>query len=165
MLIVTFVVLLLLFVLIPTVGTDGAPFMPTTSPTAKAMIDLARIQPGELVADLGSGDGRLVIALAKAGAKAYGFEINPLLVWWSRWRIYRHGLRKQAFVYWRNFWQEDLSRFSVITVFQLTPMMGRLGEKLAAELRPGARIVSNSWEFPGWKIQATKNGAKLYVKN
>jgi Xaa-Pro aminopeptidase len=65
-------------------GIRGAPFVLTGSRTVKTMTALANIQPGEKAADLGSGDGRILIAIARAGAEAHGYEINPFLVLWSR---------------------------------------------------------------------------------
>ncbi|TSA46497.1 SAM-dependent methyltransferase, partial [bacterium] len=65
--------------------TQGALFVPTHRDKVKKIIELAHVQPGEKAVDLGSGDGRILIALAQAGADAHGFEINPLLIIWSRY--------------------------------------------------------------------------------
>lgn len=71
----------------------NAPYAPSVKNRLDAMLDLANIQPGDKAVDLGSGDGRVVIAMAQAGAEAHGYEINPWLVLWSRYAIRRAGLK------------------------------------------------------------------------
>jgi cyclopropane fatty-acyl-phospholipid synthase-like methyltransferase len=143
-------------------GIRGAPFVLTGSRKLRTMIDLANIQPGEKAVDLGSGDGRIVIAFAKAGAEAHGYEINPFLVLWSRYRINRAGLSGRAFVYWRDFWRVDLASFNVIAVFGMVHVMGPLERKLRRELRPGSRVVSNTFTFPRWTRSSGGGGVYLY---
>lgn len=143
-------------------GVRGAPFVLTDSRTVKTMTVLAGIQPGEKAADLGSGDGRLVIAIARAGAEAHGYEINPFLVLWSRYRIRRAGLSRRAFVHWKDFWMVDLASFEVVTVFGMFHIMGRLERKLQRELRPGSRVVSNTFAFPGWPHSSKEGRVYLY---
>ena len=128
----------------------GASFLPTGSRTVERMIDMANIQPGEKTVDLGSGDGRIVIAMAVAGAEAHGYEINPLLVLWSRYRIRRAGMTQRASVHWRSFWKEDLSSFNVVVIFGMFHIMGQLERKLTAELQPRSRVVVNTFHFPNW---------------
>ena len=94
------------------------------------MIALAQIKPQTKAVDLGSGDGRIVIALARAGVDAVGYEINPILAWWSRIRIYRLGLQSRARIYNQSFWSADLSGFDVVMIFGITHIMGRLEKKL-----------------------------------
>ena len=143
-------------------GIRGAPFVPTGSRTVKTMIDLANIQPDEKVADLGSGDGRIVIAIARVGAEAHGYEINPFLVLWSRYRINRAGLSRRAFVHWRDIWRVDFASFKVITVFGMVHIMGPLERKLRRELRPGSRVVSNRFTFPCWPHSSKEGRVYLY---
>ena len=143
-------------------GIRGAPFVPTGSRTLKTMIDLANIQPDEKVADLGSGDGRIVIAIARVGAEAHGYEINPFLVLWSRYRINRAGLSRRAFVHWRDIWRVDFASFKVITVFGMVHIMGPLERKLRRELRPGSRVVSNTFKFPCWPLSSKEGRVYLY---
>ena len=143
----------------------GAPFVPTTSSTLKRMLAMASIEPGEKVADLGSGDGRIVIAVAKTGAEAHGYEINPFLVWWSRYRIHREGLGNRAFVHWKSYWNEDLASFDVITVFGMTHIMKRLEKKLQKELRPSSRVVANSFALPTWPHSRREGRVFLYEQD
>ena len=140
----------------------GAIYDPSTRPEAEAMARLAEVRPGEKAADLGSGDGRVVIALARMGAVAHGFEINPILVLVSRRNIRREGLEGRAFIHWGNFWRRQLSGYSLITVFQVGFVMGRLEAKLKRELPPGARIISHYWRFPGLLPEQTQGNIYRY---
>ena len=142
----------------------GAIYLPTRRKTVAKMIEFADIKPGDIAVDLGSGDGRLVIALAKAGAEAHGYEINPLLVLISRYKISKAGLKNKAFVHLKNFWKEDLSQFNVVMIFGINFAMNPLKEKLEKELKSGARIISNSFSFPGWEPIKEEDTALFYKK-
>ena len=126
----------------------GAIYDPSTHEETVTMAEVAAVAVGEKAADLGSGDGRVVIALARRGAEAHGFEVNPVLVHLSRRNIRRAGLEGRAFIHWQSFWRADLSPFDIVTVFQVSFVMGRLETKVKRELSPGARIVSHYWRFP-----------------
>ena len=128
------------------------------------MVELAEVKSNEIAADLGSGDGRLVIALAKRGLEAHGYEINPFLVLISRRKIRKLGLKNKAFVHFKSFWQTDLSAYDIITIFGIGFAMEKLEKKLQKELRSGARVVSNAFIFPNWKPRKKKDTAFLYVK-
>ncbi len=108
----------------------GAIYDPSSRAETEAMARLAEVRPGEKAADLGSGDGRVVCALARMGALAHGYEINPILVLVSRRNIRREGLGGRAFIHWGNFWRRSLSGYSLITVFQVGFVMARLEAKL-----------------------------------
>jgi len=114
--------------------------------------------------DLGSGDGRIVVAFARAGIEAHGYELNPVLVWYSYALIYGLGLQKHAHIHFGNFWKEDLSDFNIVTVFGLRPMMGELEKKLVHELPSGARILSNNLQFPTLEFKQKEEGVYLYSK-
>lgn len=146
--------------LLPTIR--GAPFVPSRYETLKKMMALAKVKPGMKTADLGSGDGRIVIALAKAGAEAHGYEINPLLVWWSRRIIKKEKLSDQAFIHWVNFWRHNVSSFDVVTIFGINYIMKNLERKLKKELKPDARIVSNGFTFPTWPYSQKDGNVYLY---
>ncbi len=137
----------------------GAPFVPIDKTVLKRMVALLQIQPGEKAADLGSGDGRIVIELARAGAKAEGYEINPLLVLTSRKNIKNMG---QASIHWKSFWNQDLSSFQIITLFGMPHMMKRLATKLRKELKPGSRVISHQFKFPDWPISQQESQLYLY---
>lgn len=142
----------------------GAYFAPTLKKEIERMVSLSGVKPGDKAVDLGSGDGRLVIALAKAGAEAHGYEINPLLVLIAKINIKMAGLSGKAFSHWKNFWELDLSEFNVVTVFGITYMMKKLETKLKKELKPGSKIVSNYFIFPDWQHSKKESNAYLYEK-
>lgn len=139
----------------------GAPFVPSTDPVAKRMVELARITPGQTAYDLGSGDGRLIRLAAKAGAHAIGLEINPFLVVYSNLKGLRFRGNRTAKSLWKNFWSFRLTEADVVFVYLLPWRMDRLATKLKRELKPGSIVVTNSFIFPGWKI--LRQDAKLHV--
>lgn len=140
----------------------GAIYDPSSRTESEVMARIAEVRPGEKAADLGSGDGRVVCALARAGAEAHGYEINPILVLISRRNIRREGLGGRAFIHWGNFWRLRLSDYSLITVFQVGFVMARLEAKLGRELAPGSRIVSHYWRFPALRPEQTQGNIYRY---
>jgi len=140
----------------------GLPYVPTKYKTLEKIIELAHVQPGEKVADLGSGDGRILIEFAKQGIEAHGFEINPFLVWHSRKQIKVRQLQDKAFVHYKNFWKQDFSQYDIIVIYGIGYIMKKLEEKFAKELKPGARIISSAFEFPKWKATSSGNGLFMY---
>jgi cyclopropane fatty-acyl-phospholipid synthase-like methyltransferase len=141
----------------------GAIYDPSSPDKTNHIADMAEIVPGDKAADLGSGDGRVVIALARRGAEAHGYEINPLLVLRSRRNIREAGLDGKAFIHWGSFWRADFSPYSVITVFQVGFVMGRLEEKCRRELSPRARIVSHHWRFPHLTSKRMRGDVYVYM--
>lgn len=143
----------------------GPIYVPTRQVQVKKIIEIADIKLGDKAADLGSGDGRLVIALAKAGAESYGYEINPLIVGLSKKNICKENVADRAFIRLKNFWRQDFSDFDIITVYGMDHVMGKLETKLKKELKTGARVVSNGFEFPSWPPSKKKDNIYLYIKN
>lgn len=154
------IIFLLGFLLLPIV--KGAPFVPSEMKTVEKMVEIANIKPGERVVDLGSGEGRMLIAVAKKGVEAHGYEINPLLVWWARRNIKNAGLQGKAFVHWKSFWGIDYASFDVVLLFGIFYIMRRLEKKLRKELKPGARVISNAFTFPSWVSEKSESGVHLY---
>jgi len=142
----------------------GAPFVATNKKTLQQMIELADIKPGERAVDLGSGDGRIVIALAKAGAQAHGYEINPILVFQSRMAIRRHKLCSQAHIHFRSFRSIDFSKFNIIAIYGLPGIMKHLEGRIQQELPSGGRVVSHTFQFPNWPNEANIEKVYLYRK-
>lgn len=141
----------------------GAPYAAVGKERLVTMMRLANIKKGERAADLGSGDGRIVIELAKKGAISDGYEINPVPYIASRYFIKTQNV-KNARVFLKDLWKVDLSEYNVITLYGNFPMMKRLEKKLKKELRPGARVVSNHFQFPNWKFEKQYNDVYLYIK-
>jgi ribosomal protein L11 methylase PrmA len=140
----------------------GAPFQPSNKRQIKRILELAEVRQGEKALDLGSGSGDVVIALAKAGAEAHGYEINPILAWISRKRIKAFGLEGKAIIHNANFWDADFSKFDLITSFQVSYVMGKLAKKIRAECKKTVKIVSNTWIFPNWKPERKIEEVYLY---
>ena len=140
----------------------GAIYFPTMPGNVEVIRKFAAVKPGEKIADLGSGDGRILIALAKEGAETHGYEVNPLLVMSSRRNIRKAGLSKKAFVHLQSFWKADLSRYDAVITYGFPHIMKKLGEKLKRELRPKAKIISNIFLFPNLKEIRTENKVRLY---
>jgi SAM-dependent methyltransferase len=143
----------------------GAPFVPMHGNNVRAMVALAGLKPDERLFDLGSGDGRILIAAAARGARAEGWEINPVLVLASRLRIARAGLGNRARVHWGNLWRAPVGEADVVTLFFVHPYMARMEQFLRAKLRPGARVVSYGFRFPNWQPVRSEHGSHLYVNS
>ena len=139
----------------------GAPYVVTDQERVKKIVNLLNIKPGDRAVDLGSGDGRLVIAVAQAGAEAHGYEINPFLVLLAKKNIEKAGFKNKAFIHWKSFWNEDFSKFNVVTVFGASYIMKKLETKLQKEFKSGARVASSAFTFPSW-VYSRKDGS-VYV--
>src|SRR3989338_1614774 len=156
-------VLLLIFLGAPVM--HGAPYVPTGKEMVERMVSLGNGGPGIVLADLGSGDERIIIAATKIGAEAHAFEINPLLVWRSRQKIRKLGLSDRAFVHFKSFWKADFGQFDVITLFGITKIMPGLEKKMNDELRDGAKVVSYVFKFPNWQYSTKDSSVYVYEKN
>jgi len=141
----------------------GAPFVPTTGKTARSMLSLAHIKKGDIVYDLGSGDGRLLFLAASLGAQAVGYELNPILAYFTKLRALLSPYQKSITVHCKNFWKADIHDADVIFVYLLPWHMERLGKKLEKEARKGTIIVSNSFIFPHLKIIREDRANHVYV--
>lgn len=163
-LLIVLIILLLIFSIWISSCLFGAPFQPSSNNALRDIIKLAKAKKGDKMADLGSGNAKILIEFAKHGIEAHGYEINPLLVWLSRARIKKMHLQKKAFIHGRNFMNANLSKFNIITSFQISYMMPGLEKKLKRELKKGSKVISNTWRFPNWKPKKTIGHVYLYVK-
>lgn len=142
----------------------GAPYVPSTKLTANTMIRLAKINKKSNVYDLGSGDGRLLnLSMKKGAKKAIGYEINPYLVLLSRMRFFFSPFRSTVHIYLKNFWKADIRDADIVFIYLLPWRMKQLKTKLLTELKPGARVVSNSFIFPKWNILLFDEKTHVYV--
>lgn len=156
------IILLILYLLArPIIG--GAAYFPTARKNLDVIKKFAEPRAGDKIADLGSGDGRIVITLAQAGAEVHGYEINPLLVCWSRKAARREIPQGKIKIFWKSYWRADFSKYNTIVVYGYPRIMKRLGEKLKSELAPGTKVISNIYAFPNLKEIKSENGARLYV--
>ncbi len=148
--------------LIPLVS-GGAPYVPTRPEIMERMLRLAQITPADTVIDLGSGDGRLVIAAVKEGAKrSMGYEIHPGLTKLSNWNIRQAGFEGRAIVLNRSMWKANLTDADVIFLYQIPYAMGRIKKLLESQLSPGSRIVSHAFKIPGWEPDEVNGNVLMY---
>lgn len=137
-------------------GQTGGPYVPTPPVVVDAMLELARVGPRDFVMDLGSGDGRIVIAAAqKYRARGLGVDIDPELVQRANAAARRLGLADRVQFRRQDVLEADLSRATVLTLYLLPAMMETLRPKLLKELKPGARIVSHDFNLGEWKPDRT----------
>ncbi len=162
MLIFLAVILVALDLLLVWFMLRGAPYVPTRKITVDKIVDLAGNVDGKKMIDIGSGDGRLVIAFAQKGAQATGIEILPPLVNLSRKKIQEAGLEDRAKVIWQDMWKTDFSPYDVLTVFGIVHVMPTLAKKIRREMKPGSKVISLSFKFPHWPIKEDRDGIYLY---
>ena len=135
----------------PSVGQAGKDvvWVPTSPALVEKMLDLAKVTPKDLVMDLGSGDGRNIIAAAKRGARAIGVEYNPDMVELSRRLAKEAGVADKATFIQGDMYEADISKANVLALFLLPSNLNKLQEKFLA-LEPGSRIVNNTFFVEGW---------------
>jgi precorrin-6B methylase 2 len=136
----------------PTVGQAGKDvvWVPTSPALVEKMLDLAKVTPQDFVMDLGSGDGRNIIAAAKRGARGVGVEFNPQMVELSRRLATEAGVADKATFVEGDMYEADISKASVMALFLLPSNLEKLKDKLF-NLRPGSRIVMNTFTVEGWE--------------
>jgi len=130
-----------------------APSVYTPVDVVDEIMQLAAVGPGDYVVDLGSGDGRLVItAVAKYHARGgFGVDINPPMVTLSNQNAIKAGVADRVKFHERDIFVTDVGEATVVTVYLLPSIMGKVEQKLLAELNPGARVVVHDFPFPNWK--------------
>ena len=152
----------------PYIGQEGKDvvWVPSSSAIVERMLDLAQVTAKDYVMDLGSGDGRTVIAAARRGARALGVEYNPDLVELSKRAAAKEGVSERAQFVKADLFQMNFSDATVITLFLLPDLNIKLRPRIL-DLRPGTRIVSNSFNMGEWKPDQTarvteKEGCETY---
>jgi SAM-dependent methyltransferase len=140
----------------PEVGQQGKDvvWVPSPEELVQKMLDMAKVTPKDFVMDLGSGDGRTVIAAARRGAHALGIEYNPDMVELSRRNAQKAGVSDRARFENADLFKTDLSKASVITMFLLTDINLRLRPTILG-LKPGTRVVSNTFRMGDWEPDET----------
>jgi precorrin-6B methylase 2 len=134
-----------------------APVYPTPQAVVERMLTLADVRPGEMVYDLGCGDGRIVITAAtKFSARAVGVEIRRDIYESTRARVASLRLSDRVRIVHGNALKTDLTQADVVTLYLLTSSNERLRPILEAQLKPGARVVSHDFEIRGWKPEQTE---------
>jgi precorrin-6B methylase 2 len=141
----------------PTVGQSGKDvvWVPTSPELVEKMLDMAKVTPADYVMDLGSGDGRNIIAAAKRGATAVGVEFNHDMVELSRKQATAAGVADKATFVEGDMYEADISRATVLALFLLPHNLNKLTPKFLA-LKPGSRIVGNTFAPEGWAADETE---------
>jgi len=141
----------------PEVGQAGKDvvWVPTPQALVDKMLEMAKVTPKDYVIDLGSGDGRTVITAAKKGSKAHGIEYNPDMVELSKKAAAKEGVSDKASFAKADLFESDFSQAQVITMFLLPSINLKLRPKIL-DLKPGTRIVSNSFDMEDWKPDQTE---------
>jgi SAM-dependent methyltransferase len=140
----------------PVVGQEGKDviWVPTPIALTEKMLDMAKVTQNDFVIDLGSGDGRNVIAAAKRGARGLGVEYNPKMVELSRRVAEKEGVADKAQFIQGDMYEADISQATVMALFLLPENLRRLTPKFLA-LKPGSRIVANGFGIDGWEADET----------
>ena len=135
-----------------------SPYAATPDSVVEAMLSLAGVGPRDFLVDLGSGDGRLVIAAAKQhGARGLGVDIDAKLVELAVRFAERDGVADRVQFREQDLFDTDLRSATVVTIYLLPGIMGRVAQKLKAELAPGTRVVVHDFPLPGWPVDRVES--------
>ena len=143
---------------VPSEGQEGKDvvWVPTPQALVDRMLDMAKVTPRDFVMDLGSGDGRTVITAAKRGARALGVEYNPDMVALSQKNAEKESVSGRAAFKNADLFETDFSKATVITMFLLPEINLKLRPKILG-LKPGTRVVSNTFTMADWQADETVN--------
>jgi SAM-dependent methyltransferase len=142
----------------------GAPFLPTLSNKVDDAIELLELKPGQTMLELGSGDGRLLIAAAKKGIYSVGYELNPLLVIYSKLKSWKY--RKFITISWGNYWNKSWPEADGMYVFLLNPYMSKLHNKVVQYTKKRKlTLVSFAFKIPEKEYDLEKESMFRYKYN
>ncbi len=141
------------------------PYLGTRPAVVEKMLDMAGVGPGDRVLDLGTGDGRILIAAARRGATGLGIDIDPVLIAEARAAAVQAGVADRARFASQDLFATPLAGYGVVTMFLLPQVNLRLRPRLLRELAPGSRIVSHAFDMADWPPDGTARigGSHLYV--
>lgn len=138
----------------------GAPYLPSHKKQAQVALDLLAMKKGQVLYELGCGDGSVMILAAKRGIKSVGYELNPVVFCVAKFRSLRY--KNLMDVRYGNFWSADVSGADGVYVFLLDKFMPKLDKKLSNELKNGSHLASYTFKIPGKKPFKEKEGVFLY---
>ncbi len=147
------IILVVLLFLLPELKAQNldVPFVPTSENVVEIMLDMVNVVPGDYVIDLGSGDGRIVIAAAKRGAVGHGIDIDPKRIKEAKENAVKQGVENKVLFMQDDIFKTDFSRASVITMYLLNSVNLKLRPHLLKNLKPGTRIVSHDFDMDDWQ--------------
>jgi len=164
LLLLIFIIPILFFIWILWTELFGAGWTPTPMETVREMLRLGEVGPNDILYDLGAGDGRIVTIAAKEfGAKAIGYEIDPIRFFISWVRIILSGVFGKATVMYRSFYNVNLKDATAVTLFLKQETNESLRKKLEEELKPGSRVITYYWTFDKWKPVKFDRKLKIYL--
>lgn len=140
----------------------GSPYAPTKHDCMETIFFLAEAKTGDMLVDLGSGNGAVLIAAASRGIRARGVDINPFWVWYARRRIRRRGLTHLATVMRGDMFTHPVGDANIIFMYLVPGAMARLAPRLRREVAPGTRIIANLFPLPEWTPAKEKDRILLY---
>ncbi len=141
-------------------------YVPTPEPVVDAMLKLARVQQGDVLYDLGSGDGRIPVTAARDyGVRAVGIDIDPQRIAEAQANVRQAGVEDLVTITQGDLFELDISEASVVTLYLLDSLNQKLRPKLLRELEPGTRIVSHAFAMGDWKPEAEQriDGSMIYL--
>lgn len=138
----------------------GPPYLPTMRKQVESALDMLGLEPGQTMLELGSGDGRVMLAAAKRGWRVVGIELNPVLVVFSYVLTWRY--RKQVRVIWGSYWGAPWPRADAVFTFMLPKYMARLDERLEHWRPARIKLASFAFAIPGKQPIETRDGVYLY---
>jgi hypothetical protein len=145
-------------------GVVGAPWLPTPNKRVRSMLEFAEVKSDDILYDLGSGDGRIIVMAGKEfGAKSIGIEIDPLRLMWSRFKIWRHKLKDRVRVIRGNFFNVSVEKATVVSLYQGYVINKKIRDKLDKELKPGTRVVSYRFILDGWTPTKIDDERSIYL--
>lgn len=140
------------------VRAPDVPYVPTTEPAVEEMLKLAKVGRSDVVYDLGCGDGRIVITAAKKyGARGVGIDIDPDRIAEARSNARKAGVGHLVRFVEQDLFEADIREATVVTLFLLNHVNAKLKPKLMADLKPGTRVVSNTFDMGDWKADAERS--------
>ena len=157
--IILWLLLASLFISFGLIVVVGAPWVPSKKGDLELLFNSLKLRRRAKFIDLGCGDGRVLVAAARQGYNAYGYELNPLLALIAKLRLRKYP---QARVKLGNYWQADIKKADVVFVFSAQPYLHRLQQKCQAELKPGALAVLYGFSFGGQKIYKRIGPCNIY---
>jgi len=141
-------------------------YVPTPQPVVDAMLKLAEVKKGDILYDLGSGDGRIPVTAARVyGIRATGIDIDPERIAEAKANVAKNNVGNLVTIRQEDLFEADFRDASVITLYLLPSLNEKLKPRLLAELKPGTRIVSNTFDMGEWKPEKTQEveGRNIYL--
>ncbi len=129
----------------------GSPYVPTKQKELLFFLKEAGIKKGQVFIELGCGDGRVVrAAVREYGARGFGLDINPLLIWWARLRTWFAGVRNIEYRT-QNIFNADIAQADIVYLFLMPELIAKLSDKLNRELKEGSLVISHGFKVKGWE--------------